>query len=139
MLQSLIFLYDAYVYNEFLQLYTVDHFDKQTFNLINDLHDNLIGWLKSYKEWCQGMIQLQKRYMRPLVDRLSESKSAKAELEELRTRASNAKAVLTRCVVKDVDYTEGKLVDELNLSAKKPGVNTLAKRSRARYKREHTL
>lgn len=138
-LESLVFLFDAYVYNPFVQLYTFDHFDKQTFSMINDMYDNLMRWLQNYKEWCKGMTDIQEQYMRPLVDRLSKSESAKAELADFRLRLSKAKAVLNKPIVRDVDYKEDPVVHQLHLSAKRPGLDILLKRSKTRYKREHTL
>lgn len=139
LLKSLVLLYDAYVYNPFLQLYTVDHFDKQTFNMINDLYDTLMKWLQNYKEWCGAMAHLQSCYMQPLIQELSKSGSAKAELADFKSRITEAKSVLNRPITTGHDSEESELVNRLNLSARRPGAEMFRKRSKARYKREHTL
>jgi hypothetical protein len=139
LLEALVVLYDAYVYNPFLRLYTVDHFDKQTFNMINDIYDKLMTWLQDYKRWCQGMIQLRSQYMKPWIDQLSRSEGAKEELADFRLRIGKAKAALARPVMTGMDSTGERLVNNLNLSARRPGPEISLKRSKTRYKMEHTL
>lgn len=139
LVQSLVFLYDAYVYNSFLQLYTVDYFDKQTFNIVNGISDTLMKWLQNYKDWCAGMTNLQDCYMKPLVDQLSKSESAKAELADFKLRVSRARATLSKPTMIAANYQDARIVDQLHLSGKRPGADMSSKRSRARYKREHTL
>jgi len=95
-------------------------------------------WLNSYKLWCRGMAELRYRYMRPLVDEFTKHQDAQDELNDFQERITKAKDALTKPIKDTVDLSE-KVVQTLNLSARRKDGSTGLKRSRTRYKREHTL
>lgn len=139
LIESLVFLYDMYVYKPFLQLPTASRYDKDTASIINDVYDRLMTWLQSYKQWTKGMVYLRVKYMQPLIQKLLDSDIAKEEMADLETRLTKARFAAGNTQSVDMVLEGERLVSSLNLSARRPGPGTSIKQSRTRYKREHTL
>lgn len=76
--------------------------------------------------------------MRPLIDEFAKLPEAQDEFNEFQERISKAKDALSRSMDSTVDLSD-KVVQTLNLSARRKDGSTGLKRSRTRYKREHTL
>ena len=138
LLESVVRLFDARVYHEFLEVSDLDVVDRETAKLLNELYDKLMTWLHYYKGWCGGMKELKDIYVQPLIKQFSQSDEAQEEFNNFQERINSARAVLNKPADDTVELT-AKMVRNLNLSARKPGPETELKRSRTKYKREHTL
>ena len=84
------------------------------------------------------MKELKDIYVQPLIKQFSQSDEAQEEFNNFQERINSARAVLNKPADDTVELT-AKMVRNLNLSARKPGPETELKRSRTKYKREHTL
>ncbi|KAK5958204.1 hypothetical protein OHC33_000045 [Knufia fluminis] len=138
LINSLVFMYDVYVYNEFIQTLGLNLIDEHTGAVLNNIYHTLMAWTHNYKIWCKGMAELRHKYMRPLIDEFTKHSDAQDELNDFQERITKAKQALTRPIDSTVDLSE-KVVQTLNLSARRKDGATGLKRSRTRYKREHTL
>lgn len=137
-LRSLVFLYDAYVYHQFMKDYLHNPFDKATTDMLNSLYFALMEWWHQYRMWCRSMTNLQTQYLQPLIEQASRSEIAMTELAEIKTNVAIGQTALILSSVNDPKEKE-QLMKNLNLSARRPAAETVARRSRTRYRREHTL
>jgi len=138
LLHSLVLIYNSYLYSDFVSTLGLDLFEEQTCTVLNDIYHTLMTWLRNYKQWCRGMAELRYRYMRPLIDEFAKLPEAQDEFNDFQERITKAKNALSRPVDAMVDLSD-EVVQTLNLSARRKDGATGLRRSRTRYKREHTL
>lgn len=140
-LESLVHLYDAYVYNPFLRHQLGRNLSSRTSELLNNIYHHLMDWLAQYQRWCRDMSDLRKRYMKPLLDCMATSPIAQEDLRDLQERLSQARSVLTKPIRMSDEITDKTIVKVLNLSARRVGNEhgIALKRTKTRYKREHTI
>lgn len=140
LLRSLVFLYEVHTYNAFLPFDESSAVEEEVAELLDDIYNELMSWLDRYRQWTQGMQELGNDYMKPLISQLVRTPEAQDEFHDFRERVAKAKTTLTKPVDDKVSLTD-KVVQTLNLSARKAngtGPSSL-KRSKTRYKREHTF
>lgn len=138
LIQSLVFVYYAYIYKRFLQIQAVGTINLRIANLLNEINDKSMMWLKKYKQWCFGMQELKSRYIKPLIESYSKLSEAQSEFKDFQDRICKARAAVKR-PIDDVKELTEKAVQDLNLSARRPGPVMNKRRSKTRYKREHTI
>lgn len=87
------------------------------------------------------MSKLRNRYVKPLLDCMATSLVAQEELRDLQQRLAQAKSVLIKPVRISEEITDKTIVKVLNLSARRVGNEhgIAPKRTKTRYKREHTI
>lgn len=95
-------------------------------------------WLSQYQKWCRDMANLKKGFIQPLVEQLLELPEAHEDFNDFRTRIAKARCALKTPMVDRAEMAD-MVVQNLNLSARKPGPTERLKRVRTRYKREHTV
>ncbi|KAK5097079.1 hypothetical protein LTS08_007099 [Lithohypha guttulata] len=134
----LVFLYDAHIYNEVLQVMSLNIVDDTIAKKLHMLYDKLMSWHHKYKQWCHGMRDLKNTYIQPLIEQYSNSKEAQEEFNDFQERTNKASAALEKPAEEMAEMTEN-VVKTLNLSARRPGASSSLKRSKTRYKREHTM
>lgn len=135
---SLVLTYSAHVYDEFVFSVSANAVDRTISGLIHDIYNILMTWLQSYKQWCNGMKELRYRYMKPLIHQFTRQLEAQRDFVDFQDRLDRARKTLRKPVDSNGDLSD-KMVQTLNLSARRPGPATSSKRTRTRYKREHTL
>lgn len=107
------------------------------FASVNQLYHAIMTWLKKYQKWCAVMKELKFRYMLPLMKAIVASPNAVAEIKEFRKGKIKALAAIEKAESPAGWLADEKTIQALNLSARRR--ETGLKRSRTRYKREHTL
>jgi len=138
LVQSLVHIYDSDVYSQFIQTLGLNLVDEQTCCILNGVYHNLMKWLHNYNQWCKGMSELRNAYMGPLIDEFAKLPEAQDEFNDFQERITKAKSALVRSIESTADLSD-KIVQRLNLSARRKDGSNGLKRSRTRYKREHTL
>lgn len=137
-LEALVVHFDSWVYHDFLQMYSIGAVEDSIGGIMNEMYDKIMTWWHNYKLWCCAMQDLRCNYMQSLVVEFKTSKEAQEDYTDFQLRLGKARSSLARSIEETAKMTEA-MVQNLNLSARRPGQDTSLKRSRTRYKREHTL
>ena len=97
LLESLLTVFDAYVYNPFLQL-TCPKSDTVVpsviRNAIHNLYDVVCQLVTTYHKWLAAMRSLKSNYLAPLMRRVEESTFIQREIKQSEGTISVARAVL---------------------------------------------
>lgn len=134
-IQCLVFLYNTCVYEGLLHGLASRTEGEQ---LLNSVYDKFMSWLHAYKQWCRGMQELKFEYLQPLIDEFGTHPEAQDAYSDLQHRLKKLRIALADPLPDIAEMTE-KVVNNLNLSARRPGPNTSFQKSKTRYKRERTL
>ena len=97
LLDSLLAVFDAYVYNPFLHLTSPDcHMviPSDIRNALHNLYETLCELVSAYHKWLTAMRNLKSHYLTPLMRRVEESTLIQQEIEQSESIKSSARAAL---------------------------------------------
>jgi hypothetical protein len=137
MLEHLTQLFDAYVYNNFLELLHQGEVPVAVEVGLNNLYNIMMTLLHSYNVWVQGMLDIRQNYMKPLMNRIKDSPAILREIVEQESSQEAVKAAIGRPEEPDAPPVDKRTIKELNLiSSRRP---LLPPKLKSRYRREHTV
>jgi hypothetical protein len=137
MLEHLTQLFDAYVYNNFLELLRQGEVPVVVEVALNELYSIMMTLLHSYNVWVQGMLDIRQNYMKPLMDRIKNSPAILREIIALENAQEATKAAIGRPEGPGMQLADAHTIKELNLSSSRRPL--LPPRLKSRYRREHTV
>ena len=143
LLTQLLEVFDAYVYNTYLQLKIKDirpldfHFE----TLVNNVYDTLMTLLSTYQKWWRSMEAFKADYMTPIMRRIQGSPWIQREIEQMESTIEAARQRLSS----DEGNAPGLVLHGDQVKAATQVAERRAKSSaskisaKTRFKREHTI
>ena len=119
LLDSLLALFDAYIYNPFLHLTSPDShtvIPADIRNAIHNLYDAICNLVTEYHKWLTAMRDLKSHYLTPLVVRIEESTFIQREIEQSESIINSTRAALeSGSVTVPREYTTGVVAGAVRL------------------------
>ena len=138
LLEEITHLFDAYVYNCFLELCSLGEIDGEIEDAINVAYDILMTLLRNYSMWMEGMKNLKENHLQPLLRRIKVSPETLRGIAEAEFVKAMAKASIESSEAPGMQPADERTIQELNLSTRSRH-GLLPRRATSRYRREHTV
>ncbi|KIW62292.1 hypothetical protein PV04_10476 [Phialophora macrospora] len=137
-LGKLTHIFDAYVYNSFLELLALEKVDIDVQDAMNGLYDVLMALLHNYNIWMRGMKDLRENHMQPVMRRIRACPEILRDIAEAEFVKAMAEASIGRPEAPGMQPADERTIQELNLSTSRRRA-PIPHRVRSRYRREHTV
>ncbi|OCT48050.1 hypothetical protein CLCR_04214 [Cladophialophora carrionii] len=137
-LEELTHVFDAYVYNSFLELLTLEKVDTDVQDAMNRLYDVLMSLLHNYNIWMKEMRDLRENHMHPIMRRIRACPEILRDIAEAESVKAVAEASIGSPEAPGMQPADERTIQELNLSTSRRRA-PIPRRMRSRYRREHTV
>ncbi len=138
MLEELTHIFDAYVYNPYLELLALEEVEGDIQDAINETYDGLMTLLHNYNMWTKGMKDVKENHVQPLMRRMRQTPEVMREIAESEFDKIMAQASIGSPEGPGMQPADERTIQELNLSTSRRYA-PIPRRARSRYRREHTV
>ena len=138
LLQTLLRLYDSYIYNAALSLSRRSELDAKLQKALNEVYANVMRLCEKYGEWCQLMLKTREVYLERNLKLLFGDMAAIQEvIENARLQESAKRAVADPTLVRFPDLDRGAF-KRWRSHLRKCGLDTQV-RSKTSFRRQRTV